>query len=163
MKQPYSVYLLLLGAVLMNTAQAQNKIETKVIYKWLENGLVHYSHIKPVHANDVTKLDAEGRTIEEFTESFDEIISISVRPSLPPKTSSQTTEPVEKKAITAKAQRAIEQKKKNCATARRNLKTLKGGEVYEKDEAGNMIRLKPEDVASKLKHVSKDIQYFCTD
>lgn len=151
--------------LLSSPVNAEGNVDAKVIYKWFEDGLVNYSHIKPLHVKEVIKLDAEGRAIEDFTEEFDEVISISVRPN------SQTKK--EKKPIASEKQdeqldvsdeekRRIEQRKNNCEIAKRNMKTLAGGEVYEKDAQGNMIRLKPEDIASKQKNVAKDVDYFCS-
>lgn len=169
MKKYFLITIMLLGT-LSNTLYAQADTGKKVIYKWNENGLINYSHIKPLHIKNPTKLDAEGRAIEEFTEEFDEIISISVRPNAVAKkeekvtsSSTESTESVEEPSKDVKQKRQADQKRANCQIAKRNMETLQGGEVYEKDEAGNMIRLKPDELEAKRKNVEKDVDYFCAE
>lgn len=165
MKKYYLVIFMLIG-VLFNPVNAESRVDSKVIYKWFEDGLVNYSHIKPLHVKKVTKLDADGRAIEDFTEEFDEIISISVRPSSHAKQEKKNTvaeKQDEQSEVNDKEKRRTEQREKNCEIAKRNMKMLEGGEVYEKDAKGNMIRLKPEDIVSKQKNVARDVDYFCSE
>lgn len=154
--------IVLSGVLMLTFAGAADNLESKVIYKWNENGLVYYSHIKPANVTDFVKLDSNGRKIEDFTEEFDEIVQITVRPQAV-KDSSKDDGVVmsdEEKAKLEKT-KAEDVRKKNCDTARRNMTTLESGEVYEKDSKGNMIRLSPDAVASKRKNVQRDVDYFC--
>lgn len=145
-----------------------NNLAQKVIYKWENDGLIYYSHIKPTAVQDFVKLDAEGRRVEDFTEEFDEIVEIAVvRPEKGAESEAEAQTPSEA------AQREVEEelakksaqevKNKNCETARKNMSTLDGGEVYERDSQGNMIRLSAEQIDSKRKNVQRDVDYFCEE
>ncbi len=168
--QKKSLLMAVLAAVVLSSAVAQHKpLDQKVIYKWEREGLIYYSHIKPLDVRDFIKLDAEGRRVEDFTEDFDEIVEIVVARPKPVKANSGT----EAKTPAKAAQEAVENelaedkaeeiRNKNCETARNNMAKLEGGEVYQRDSEGNMIRLKPEQVESKRKNVQRDVDYFCND
>ncbi len=155
----------LLGLLTASTMMAAEKIETKVIYKWTNNGLVYYSHIKPASVTNAIKLDAQGRKIEDFTDEFDEVVQITVRP----KSVKKADKGKNKGAVMSAKEKADLEKtkaedirKKNCETARKNMRTIEGGEVYERDSQGNMIRLSPEAIQGKRKNVQRDIDYFCS-
>lgn len=161
------LFVLVCSVLLLGSAFAQQKkLDDKVIYKWEQDGLIYYSHIKPLKIKDFIKLDAQGRRVEDFTEDFDEIVEIAVvRPDREVETTSENLtaaeaaqKEVEKELAEGKAQ---DIRDKNCQTARKNMSTLDGGEVYERDSSGNMIRLKTEQIDSKRKNVQRDIDYFC--
>lgn len=152
----------LLGTVLLSQVSAQ-KLANKVIYKWEQNGLIYYSHVKPVNVSNFTKLDEQGRKIEDFTEDFGEVVQIIVRPPSAGGNADGTTA-TEEMTDTEKQlaeDKAKDQKKENCEKAKKNLATLKTGEVYEKDNKGNLIRMSPEQIQTKLTETNKDIAYFC--
>lgn len=156
--------VLLLSALLASWSFAEKKsmANEKAIYKWEDNGLVYYSHIKPSHVKDFIKLDSRGMRIEEYTEDFGEVVEIVMRPENLDKaeTAKETNEtsPEDDAIATLKEE---EIRKKNCETAKRNMKTLDSGEVYEQDEKGNMIRLSLEQIDAKRKNVTRDVDYFC--
>lgn len=152
--------LILLSGLLISFAFAQDgKMTQRVIYKWQgDDGLIHYTHIKPNDISDFVQLDANGRKVEDYTEDFGEVVEIVVRPK---STSQPEIKPTTEEEERLAENRQKELKEKNCETARNNLKTLDTGEVYEQDSQGNMIRLSAEQVASKRKNVQRDIDYFC--
>ncbi len=156
----------LLGLLTVGTLMAAEKIETKVIYKWTDNGLVYYSHIKPTSVTNAIKLDAQGRKIEDFTDEFDEVVQITVRPKSVKKDDKENKDKGAVMSAKEKADlektKAEDIRKKNCETARKNMRTIEGGEVYERDSQGNMIRLSPEAIQGKRKNVQRDIDYFCS-
>lgn len=170
MKKQY-LFACVLAALTVNVAVAQKKgaqksSTPKVIYKWTEDGLIHYSHVKPAKVKTFTKLDAKGREIEDFSKDFGEVQEIIVRPSKAQKASADNSgktslESESNQRVAAEA--AKNMKQKNCETAQKNLNLLKGGEVYERDSQGNMIRLTKEQIDSKLTNVQKDVGYFCSE
>lgn len=154
--------------LICGSALAQQKLTEKVIYKWESDGLIYYSHIKPAEVRDFIKLDAEGRRIEDFTEDFDEIVEIAVmRPKAVTDEGDEPATPAEaaqKEVEDQLAQQSAQEvKNKNCQTAQKNMSTLDGGEVYERDSQGNMLRLSAEQIASKRKNVQRDVDYFCSE
>ncbi|MPV86551.1 hypothetical protein [Ostreibacterium oceani] len=151
--------VMIVAMALASTASAQNNVNQKVIYKWVQDGLVHYSHIKPLGIDGAEKLDAKGRKIQDFTEEFDEIVEIAVRP----KAEKKEEEPQTKQEEILQAEEERSAREKNCATANKNMQVIDGGEVYERDSSGNLIRLTPEQVDNKRKNVQRDIDYFCGD
>lgn len=158
----------------VSSVSAQQGLSTQVIYKWESQGLVYYSHIKPADVVDFIKLDSQGRKIESFTDEFDEIVEIVTRPqSVQQRQNDEGGENIDEmsgaKASAKKAEaelakeRDAEIRVRNCEIARKNMSKLDGGEVYEPDSAGNMMRLKPEQITAKRKNVQRDIDYFCAD
>ncbi len=142
--------LILLSSLIVTSSFAAGD---KAIYRWEQGGLVHYSHIKPIHVENVTKLDSSGREIEDYTEDFGEIVQIVVRP--PAKDKKQQVEKVAASAEEIqKAQEKSEKetRKKNCEIANTNLKTINTGEVYETNAKGEKVRLTPEQLEVQRKN-----------
>lgn len=158
MMKKYNFLVLFLGVLGWSISTAQETIQEKVIYKWNRDGLVHYSHIKPAAIDDFVKLDNTGRRIEEVSEDFGEIVEVVVRPkkaSMDEKTGEiLVTEP-------QKETQGQTIRQQNCEASQGNLATLQRGEIYEKDEQGNMMPLSPEKIESKRKKFQKDIEYYC--
>lgn len=150
--------LVLLSCLVFSLSSAENNNSGKVIYKWERNGLVYYSHIKPKGISNVTKLDPNGRKIEDYTEDFGEVVQIIVRPKNQTSTKAVSTD--EEKQLAENREQEIQ--KENCDKARKNLETLNGGEVYERDSQGNMIRLSAEQIQNKRANVERDVEFFCT-
>lgn len=150
--------LVLLSCLVFSLSFAENSNSGKVIYKWERNGLVYYSHIKPKGISNVTKLDPNGRKIEDYTEDFGEVVQIIVRPKNQTSTKAVSTD--EEKQLAENREQEIQ--KENCDKARKNLETLNGGEVYERDSQGNMIRLSAEQIQNKRANVERDVEFFCT-
>lgn len=149
--------LVLLSCLVFSLSFAENSNSGKVIYKWEQNGLVYYSHIKPKGISNVTKLDPNGRKIEDYTEDFGEVVQIIVRPKNQTSTKAVSTD--EEKQLAENREQEIQ--KENCDKARKNLETLNGGEVYERDSQGNMIRLSAEQIQNKRANVERDVEFFC--
>lgn len=168
MKKHY-LFACVLAVLSVNVAVAQKKNTQKVIYKWTENGLIHYSHVKPAKVKDFIRLDTKGRKIEDFSKDFGEVQEIIVRPSKNQKVDTKDSKDDSKSNLEkdseqqAAAIAAKEAKQRSCNTAKNNLKLLQGGEVYERDAKGNMIRLSKEQIESKLKSVNKDVGYYCSE
>lgn len=147
--------LLLALSFMVTSAFSQNTVTDRVIYKWIDGGLVYYSHILPKGVNDYVKLDSRGIEIKDYSQDFDEIEVIAVRP----KTLENTTQ--EEKKDEAKAEGPDDVKKRNCEIAQNNMRLLDRGEVYDKDSEGNLVALSGEQVTSKRKNTQQDIDYFC--
>ncbi|PIE45321.1 MAG: hypothetical protein CSA45_02985 [Gammaproteobacteria bacterium] len=64
MKKRYHWLLLFIGLVSVFKISGQS-IDLNVIYKWRQNGQVHYSYIKPANITDYTILDHHGRRISQ--------------------------------------------------------------------------------------------------
>ncbi len=154
MKRKLLLTLLVLAA---GTAVAQDKAETeRVIYKWVDGGLVYYSHILPKGVSDYTKLNSRGMEIKDYTEEFETIETIAVRP----KTLEKTDKKEDQQAKTDdNSPEAI--KAKNCEIAKANLRLLSSGDVYDKDDKGNLVTMNKEQVESKRKNTQEDIDYYC--
>ncbi len=141
-----------------------------VAYKWEKNGLTHYTAYKPndVSEKDVIKLDAQGRVIVDVQDGDFVQLEQTVRPE---GTEGSTTEKEETKAgsdASAKevskelaAKQLEELRAKNCKVAQKNMQMIDGGEVYEPDEKGNMMKLSKEQLEANRKRVQKDIDYYC--
>lgn len=159
----YNLWILFFAVWGGSVSLAQEVIQEKVIYKWTKDGLVHYSHIKPVTVDDFVKLDNTGRRIEDVSEEFGEIIEVVVRPK---KASMDKTSGEEKTGEILLSDPQMEGKaetirQQNCEASKKNLATLQRGEIYEKDGQGNMVPLSPEQIESKRKIFQKDIEYYC--
>ncbi len=153
MKRKLLVTLLVLAA---GTAVAQNKAETeRVIYKWVDGGLVYYSHILPKGISDYTKLNSRGVEIKDYSEEFETIETIAVRP----KTLEKTEETEDQAKKDENSPEAI--KAKNCEIAKANMRLLSSGDVYDKDDKGNLVTMNKEQVESKRKNTQEDIDYYC--
>ncbi len=161
---------LLIGSLclLCTAAFAQSHYKGKVIYKWKKNDLVYYSHIRPANVTDFVKLDSQGRKIEDLGDGFGQIVEIAVRPDIPENSPENDGQPQNDVEAAAKeiednisAQQEAAKRQKNCEISKKNMATLDSGEVYEPDAAGNMMRLTPEQMASKRANVQRDIDYFC--
>ncbi len=155
---------MLLGCFFFTMSMAESKgvIGKKPIYKWEQNGLIHYSHIKPEGIKNATKLDANGREIEEYSKEFNEIEQIVIRPKN--LTITKTTGLATDDEIKRLKQKANEKmKEQNCQTTHKNLEALNQDEVYETDSKGNKIRLTDEQLKIKRKNVERDFKYFCSE
>ncbi len=146
----------------MSIAEGKGAIGKKPIYKWEQNGLIHYSHIKPEGIKNATKLDASGRKIEDYTEEFKELERTVIRPKKVDMTQmAELTTTNEVKLLEQKA--AKQMKEKNCQITRKNLEALKQGEVYETDSEGNKIRLTEEQLNIRRKNVEQDFKQYCSE
>lgn len=155
---------MLLGCFLftLSIAESKGSIGKKPIYKWEQNGLIHYSHIKPDGIKNTIKLDANGRKIEEYTKEFNEIEQPVIRPkNLSTIRTSELTTDNEAKRLEKKAEDKM--KAQNCQTTRKNLEALNKGEVYDTDSEGNKIRLTDEQLKIKRKNIEKDFKVFCSE
>ncbi len=153
MKRKLLVSLLILAA---GTAIAQNTAETeRVIYKWVDGGLVYYSHILPKGVSDYTKLNSRGMEIKDFSEEFETIETIAVRP----KTLEKTEETEDQTKKDDNSPEAI--KAKNCDIAKANMRLLSSGDVYDKDDQGNLVTMNKEQIETKRKNTQEDIDYYC--
>ncbi len=162
MKKSY--YFTILGCLFFTicTAEDNNPADRKPIYKWEQNGLIHYSHIKPEGVKNAIKLDANGRKIEDYTEEFNEIEQTIIRPKKSNMAKMATlTTANEANLLAEKAEAKM--KEENCQITRNNLKALNQGEVYETDSEGNKIRLNDEQLKIKRKNIEKDFNYFCSE
>lgn len=155
------LFILLSSLVLTLSFAQDNNGAGKAIYKWEAGGLVYYSHIKPDHVKNVTKLDSSGRKIEDYTEDFGEVVQIIVRPKNETSTTAGSTSIDAEKQLAESREQDI--RTENCNKARKNLETINGGEVYERDSKGNLIRLTEEQIQNKRKNVERDVDYFCSE
>jgi|GEM_PF-6673538 len=149
-------------ALFSSLAFAQKKISDKPIYKWVKDGLIHYSYVKPTDIKDYETLDSRGRKITYYTKDFDQIIEITKKPQQLEITDEQDSKDIDDIGEKVQALQSQNTRKKNCKTARANMKKLDGGEVYEKDAKGNLIRLSKAQIANKRLDVERDIDYFCS-
>lgn len=153
-------YLFVLSIVLnFQLLFAEEHVDRKVIYKWKQQGLIHYSHIKPVNIQSFERLDAEGQKIEAVSADSGETVEMVVRP---PKKSMSNQGASVITSQTSQKNKLSEQKQKNCEIAHKNHLFLQKGVVYEKDASGDMVRLTDEQLATKMRNTQKDIDYFCS-
>lgn len=150
--------LLAMLAFTMTSAFSQGAggVADRVIYKWIEGGLVYYSHILPTGVANYTKLDSRGIEIIDYSDEFNEVETMIVRP----KTLENTAVEADKKEE-PKVETAEDIKKRNCEIAQNNMRLLNNGDVYDKDSEGNLVPLSGEQVESKRKNVQADLDYFC--
>ncbi|MBS9777472.1 MAG: hypothetical protein KGV50_01795 [Gammaproteobacteria bacterium] len=152
--------LVLLCTLIINTTFASDH-SMKVIYKWQSSdGLIHYTHIRPDNIEKYEKLDSSGRTVEDYTQDFGEVVEIVMKEKK--KDAVIESKLPSDEELQLEANRKAEVKKKNCLTAQNNLKTIGTGEVYERDTEGNMVRLDEQQIESKRKNVLADIEKFCS-
>ncbi len=152
----------LLSSLLFTVGFAETKgdIDKKPIYKWEENGMINYSHIKPLNVKNFIKLDSSGREIEDYTEGFGTIEQVIVTPKKSNKMA-ELTLAGESQRQEEKSEKAI--KEKNCEVARKNLATVNTGEVWERDSQGNLVRLSKEQIQAKREKIERDVNYFCSE
>lgn len=146
--------ILLALALTTSAAFAQsNSVADRVIYKWIDGGLVYYSHILPQGVEDYTKLDSRGIEIIDYSDEFNEVVEMAVRPKTLENSTEQKEEP--------KTNAADDVKKRNCEIAQNNMRLLDRGDVYDKDADGNVIALDKAQVETKRKNTQEDINYYC--
>ncbi len=163
-----SLFIGMLCLLCANIASADKKDE-KVIYKWENNGLIYYSHIKPVGITNFTKLDSQGRKIIDFSQEFDEIVEIAVRPDMMKKEKegekklSAADEAVKEVEDQLKEKERQKVYKKNCELARKNVAMINNGEVYKPDASGNMIRLSGDELVKRRAREEKNVNFYCSE
>ncbi len=139
-----------------------------VAYKWERSGLVHYTAYKPndVSEKEVVKLDAQGRVIVDVKDGDFIQLEQAVRPEITKKEAEEkadTGADVAAKEVSKElASKQLEKlRAKNCKVAKKNMQMIEGGEVYEPDDKGNMMKLSKEQLETNRKRVQKDINYYC--
>lgn len=159
-------------ALFSATAMAQDVggLDTNVIYRWTENGLVHYAKIPPNDRPDclavrktgmgdcvrLNKYGLEIRVRDDSGEFF--IIEPIQQPESPEVADSAPVEQIEQRSLDTERQR-----KKNCEQARENMRVLtEEQDAYRRDETtGNLIRLSNEEIEARRQQTEKDIAYYC--
>lgn len=125
------------------------------VYKWVdENGVVHYSEIKPLdYEAENLRPRSDGTTDEEARRKLEALIDRAQDKDVGP------TPDDRQQALTRASRR-----KENCDTARENLRLLESGvRIRANDADGNAYFLDDEARQTKLAETQSQIQANCTE
>jgi hypothetical protein len=148
-------HLVLLCFLLAFTTAAQSGDDK--IYKWTDdNGEVHYTQQPPQNRESVTVRhappppgdpEAERKELQQDVEAMEK----------------QQQEQAEKVTDAEQWSRIQQARRKNCATARRNLAELQQGGIKRyRLPSGEVVRLDEEDRQKRIAEANKQIEENCT-
>lgn len=147
--------MLLLRFVTLAIALGSTGATVAGVYKWVdENGVVHYSEIKPLdYEAENLRPRSDGTTDEEARRKLEALIDRAQDKDVGP------TPDDRQQALTRASRR-----KENCDTARENLRLLESGvRIRTNDADGNAYFLDDEARQIKLAETQSQIQANCTE
>ena len=147
--------MLLLRLVTLAIVFASTGATAAGVYKWVDDeGVVHYSEIKPLdYEAENLRPKSDGTTDEEARKKLDALIDKAQTKDVGPTAD-------DRKQTLTRASRL----KKNCDTARENLRLLESGvRIRANDADGNAHFLDVEARQAKLAETQSQIQANCTE
>ena len=147
--------MLLVRFVTLAIAFAATGATVAGVYKWVdENGVVHYSEIRPLdYEAENLRPRSDGTTDEEARRKLDALIDRAQDKNV------ETTPDDRQQALTRASRR-----KENCDTARENLRLLESGvRIRANDAEGNAYFLDDDERQAKLVETQSQIQANCTE
>ncbi|UJF24481.1 hypothetical protein L0B52_09175 [Suttonella sp. R2A3] len=159
--------MLLLGLLFAyGVASAQNgDMGQVVIYKWVENGITHYSKMPPRNMNGVVMIDKHGLEIQD-----ESALRASYEAAMHPlRPESQSTEPSEENdsvVSAADSDKPLPEgsitRAERCEQAQHDIATIKNNEVvYETDAQGNLVPVSQDVKAQRLKNAEQTAAQVC--
>ena len=150
--RPFSASALL-KLILCTVWLATSAVQAE-FYKWVDDtGRIHYSEIPPPSDNFQVIIPRSSPTITKRPETNEKPTSKSFGQK-----EQNVNDPAEKRRITEDNEQI---RKKNCAAATHNLKTLQSSGRIKLLDEGEYRILSPEEKAAKISQSKKHVEEYC--